>query len=57
MKLKLPNTYVLLFALLALIAAATWIVPGGRFETELVNGKKVIVAGSTPYRSGKLLSP
>ncbi|MFG6467611.1 YfcC family protein [Roseateles sp. BYS87W] len=46
MKLKLPNTYVLLFALLALIAAATWIVPGGRFETELVNGKKVIVAGS-----------
>ncbi|RTL45643.1 MAG: putative basic amino acid antiporter YfcC [Burkholderiales bacterium] len=46
MKLKLPNTYVLLVALLALIAAATWIVPGGRFETELVNGKKVIVAGS-----------
>lgn len=46
MKLKLPNTYVLLFALLALIAAATWVVPGGRFETALVDGKKVIVAGS-----------
>ena len=46
MKPRLPNTYVLLFALLALIAAATWIVPGGRFETALVDGRKVIVAGS-----------
>lgn len=46
MKLRLPNTYVLLFALLALIAAATWIVPGGRFETALVDGKQLIVAGS-----------
>lgn len=46
MKLKFPNTFVLLFILLALIAAATWLVPGGRFESELVQGKKVIVAGS-----------
>lgn len=46
MKLRLPNTYVLLFALLALIALATWVVPGGRFETALVDGKKVVVAGS-----------
>lgn len=46
MKLRLPNTYVLLFALLALIALATWLVPGGRFETALVDGKKVVVAGS-----------
>ncbi len=46
MKLRMPNTYVLLFALLALIAAATWVVPGGRFQTETVNGKTLIVAGS-----------
>ncbi len=46
MKLKLPNTFVLLLALLVLIALATWVVPGGRFETELVNGKPVVVAGS-----------
>ena len=39
MKLRLPNTYVLLVSLLALIALATWIMPGGRFETALVNGK------------------
>jgi len=46
MKLKLPNTYVLLVVLLALIAAATWVVPGGKFDTQLVDGKNVIVAGS-----------
>lgn len=42
MKLKLPNTFVLLFALLALIALSTWFVPGGQYDTVLVNGKKVI---------------
>ncbi|RZL39391.1 MAG: putative basic amino acid antiporter YfcC [Rubrivivax sp.] len=46
MKLRLPNTYVLLFSLLALIALATWVVPGGRFETAMVDGKSVVVAGS-----------
>jgi uncharacterized ion transporter superfamily protein YfcC len=45
-KLRLPNTYVLLAALLALIALATWVVPGGRFDTTRVDGKQVVVAGS-----------
>ena len=38
-KFKLPHTFVLLFAILALIALATWLVPGGKYETHLVNGK------------------
>nr|WP_295080906.1 YfcC family protein [uncultured Roseateles sp.] len=46
MKLKFPNTFVLLFGLLALIALATWLVPGGQYETEMVAGKKVIIADS-----------
>lgn len=46
MTLRLPNTFVLLLSLLAVIALATWVVPGGRFETELVNGKTLVVAGS-----------
>ncbi|MDL5030972.1 YfcC family protein [Pelomonas sp. APW6] len=46
MKLRLPNTYVLLVSLLALIALATWVVPGGRFETALVNGKTLILPGT-----------
>jgi len=46
MKLRLPNTYVLLAILLALIAGATWLVPGGKFDTTLVNDKIRIVPGS-----------
>ena len=31
MKIKVPNTYVIIFALLVLCAAATWLVPGGQY--------------------------
>eukprot|EP01136_Pigoraptor_vietnamica_P006703 Opistho-1_new@39945 len=42
MKLKFPNTFALLFGLLALIALATWFVPGGRYDTHVVDGKTLI---------------
>lgn len=48
-KLKMPNTFVLLFVLLAMIAAATWIVPGGKYETHLVNGRQLIDPDSFHY--------
>jgi uncharacterized ion transporter superfamily protein YfcC len=38
----MPNTFVLLFAILTLIALATWFVPGGKYETHLVNGKQLV---------------
>jgi uncharacterized ion transporter superfamily protein YfcC len=38
----MPNTFVLLFAILMLIALATWFVPGGKYETHLVNGKQLV---------------
>lgn len=41
-RLRLPNTFVLLFAILALIALATWFVPGGKYDTHLVNGKTLV---------------
>ena len=31
MKMKVPNTYVIIFALLVLCAVATWLVPGGQY--------------------------
>ena len=31
MKMKVPNTYVIIFVLLVLCAAATWLVPGGQY--------------------------
>jgi uncharacterized ion transporter superfamily protein YfcC len=48
-KFKLPHTFVLLFIILALIAAATWLVPGGKYDTHLVNGKQLIVPDSFHY--------
>lgn len=42
MRLRMPNTFVLLFAILALIALATWFVPGGKYETHVVNGKQLV---------------
>jgi uncharacterized ion transporter superfamily protein YfcC len=42
MKFRLPNTFVLLFAILALIALATWLIPGGKYDTHLVNGKQLV---------------
>jgi uncharacterized ion transporter superfamily protein YfcC len=48
-KFKLPHTFVLLFIILALIATATWLVPGGKFDTHLVDGKQLIVPGSFHY--------
>jgi len=49
MRLRMPNTFVLLFAILALIALATWFVPGGKYETHLVNGKQLIDPDSFHY--------
>ena len=49
MTLRLPNTFVLLFAILALIALATWLVPGGQYATHLVQGKNLIDPASFRY--------
>jgi uncharacterized ion transporter superfamily protein YfcC len=37
---KVPNTYVIVFAIIAISAIFTWIVPGGEYDrhTEMVNG-------------------
>ncbi|MYM25541.1 putative basic amino acid antiporter YfcC [Duganella sp. FT135W] len=48
-KFKLPHTFVLLFIILALIATATWLVPGGKYDTHLVNGKQLINPDSFHY--------
>jgi uncharacterized ion transporter superfamily protein YfcC len=45
----MPNTFVLLFAILALIALATWFVPGGKYETRLVDGRQLVDPASFHY--------
>lgn len=46
MKIRVPNTFVLIFLLTALVAAATWVVPGGSYQRETQNGREVVVAGT-----------
>lgn len=48
-RFKLPNTFVLIFSLLVFIAVLTWIVPGGKYDTQEVNGRSLIVSGSFKY--------
>jgi uncharacterized ion transporter superfamily protein YfcC len=48
-KLKVPNTYLLIFSLLILIAALTWIIPGGEYEHTTMNGREVVVQNSFKY--------
>lgn len=49
MKLRLPNTFVLLFMILAAIALSTWFVPGGQYDTVMVDGKPRIDPDSFKY--------
>lgn len=49
MKLRLPNTFVLLFLILAMIAISTWFVPGGQYGTIMVDGKPRVDPNSFQY--------
>lgn len=49
LKLKVPNTYLLIFWLLVFIALLTWIIPGGEYERTVINGREVVVPGSFKF--------
>ena len=46
MKFKMPNTLTLLFYLMVAALVMTWIIPQGSFDTELVNGREVVLPGT-----------
>jgi uncharacterized ion transporter superfamily protein YfcC len=49
LKFRVPNTYLLIFSLLVLIAALTWIIPGGQYQRAVVDGRDVVVQNSFKY--------
>ncbi|WLI88459.1 YfcC family protein [Massilia sp. R2A-15] len=51
--LRLPNTFVLLFAILAMIALASWFVPGGQYDTHMVDGRALVEPGTFHYIASK----
>lgn len=48
-KIKVPNTYLLIFSLLVIIVALTWIIPGGEYQRGLINGREVVIQNSFKY--------
>jgi uncharacterized ion transporter superfamily protein YfcC len=49
MKLKTPNTIVLLLLLLTMFAVLTWIIPGGAYDRVLEDGREVVNPESFQY--------
>ena len=45
-KLRVPHVYTIIFALMAVMAILTWVIPSGTFERAEVNGREVTVAGT-----------
>lgn len=58
MKFKMPHTLTLLFFLMAAALALTWIVPQGSYESEVVNGREVVLPGTFQVtEEGDFLNP
>ncbi len=45
-KIRIPDTLVLIFSILILIALLTWILPGGQYTRHMVNGRSLLDPGS-----------
>jgi uncharacterized ion transporter superfamily protein YfcC len=43
------NTLVMVFAVVVLVALATWVVPGGEYRREVKEGKTLVIPGSFVY--------
>jgi uncharacterized ion transporter superfamily protein YfcC len=56
---KVPNTLVLLFSLMIVALALTWVIPAGEFQTEINEaGREVVVPGTyTQNQEREYLSP
>ncbi|MBD3226492.1 MAG: putative basic amino acid antiporter YfcC [Caldithrix sp.] len=50
-KIKVPNTLVLIFSIMVLVAILTWFVPGGHYEREMVDGRELLQPDSYNQRS------
>lgn len=58
MNFKMPHTLTLLFFLMVAALIATWIIPQGSFQTEVVEGREVVIPGTFEVADdGILLNP
>lgn len=43
------NTLVMIYAIVIVVALLTWVIPGGEYKREVVNGRTLVVPGSFSY--------
>ncbi len=48
--IKAPNTYLVIGALIVVMAILTWFVPGGEFETQEIDGKQRVIPGTFEFQ-------
>jgi uncharacterized ion transporter superfamily protein YfcC len=48
-KFKAPNTFLIISSLIVITAVLTWFIPGGEYEREIINGRKVVVNDSFQF--------
>ena len=46
MRIKLPDTLILLLAILAVFTISTWLIPAGEYNRVIVDGREMVVNGS-----------
>lgn len=46
---KIPNTFVIIFLLLIITAALTWVIPGGEYSKKIVNGREEVIGNSFQF--------
>ncbi len=46
------NTLIMIFAVIILVAIATWIVPSGEYQRQITNGKTLVVPNSFSFTQG-----
>lgn len=48
-RFRIPNTHLLIFSLLVVITILTWIIPGGNYQRDVINGREVVVQNTFKY--------
>ncbi len=48
-RLKAPDTYLIISLVIVLVAILTWLIPGGQYQTAIVDGREVVLASSFEY--------
>ena len=51
-KIKAPNTFVIIFLIIVLVAILTWIIPAGEFNREIINDREVVINNSYHHVEG-----